>query len=279
MGDRLLGVSPQRLRTALRTGASTPQVLRLRRRLASRLRDLSNRFEGAAYRVRGDQPDPAVDDDLLAQRIRSSLGPLEKRLDLPRLHVTVTDHVAHVRGVVDTREHALQLEHAVREVSGVRGVRSYLRIGLGPGDTRPSQGRAQPPTSEAWHELVGAVRETGVDDDGCTAERLTTAILVAFLDAIPEEERRHVVGHLPRDVRQHLEEHVRVGLPSRPTTIAGFERAILDGCPIPRDSARLASRSLLATLRELVPEEVADVEAVLPRGMKGLWRRPVAPVG
>ncbi|MDX1620487.1 MAG: hypothetical protein R3320_05825, partial [Nitriliruptorales bacterium] len=60
--------------------AERPRFAAQRQRLAAKLRDLANRLEGAAYRVRGDRPDPDVDDQVLTQRVRSQLGPLEKRL-------------------------------------------------------------------------------------------------------------------------------------------------------------------------------------------------------
>src|ERR1019366_3477832 len=59
-----------------------------------RLRYMGGRGRGASYRLRGRHPDPEVIDNVLADRIRSSIGALEKRLDLPHIHVMVDDHVA-----------------------------------------------------------------------------------------------------------------------------------------------------------------------------------------
>src|SRR3954468_21012037 len=44
---------------------------------------------GVLYRLAGRHPDPNVSDDVLANRIRSRFGPLERRLDVPRVHVAV----------------------------------------------------------------------------------------------------------------------------------------------------------------------------------------------
>jgi hypothetical protein len=107
---------------------------------ARRARYGAGRLQGAAYRLQGRQPDPDVSDDILADRIRSSLGTLEKRLDVPRIHVMVEDHVAILHGEVASDHDAEQLVAAVERVSGVATVRSRLHVGLVKSDTRPSEG-------------------------------------------------------------------------------------------------------------------------------------------
>lgn len=107
-----------------------------------RLRYLSGRLEGLSYRIEGRHPDPNVVDNVLADRIRSKLGGLEKQRDLPHIHVMVEDHVALLHGEVSTREDADAIESAVALVSGVKDVHSHLHVGLIGGDTRPSEGRA-----------------------------------------------------------------------------------------------------------------------------------------
>lgn len=108
-----------------------------------RLRYLSGRLEGLSYTLEGRHPDPNVPDSVLADRIRSQLGGLEKRRDLPHIHVMVEDHVALLHGEVATAADAAALEEAVAEVSGVRDIRSHLHVGLIGGDTRPSEGRGR----------------------------------------------------------------------------------------------------------------------------------------
>lgn len=89
---------------------------------------------------------------MLADRIRSSIGRLEARLDIPHVHVTVQqDGAALLHGEVGTAE---QLERAVAAVSGVVGVESFLHIGLIRGDTRPSEGARHRAPSEARRRLL-----------------------------------------------------------------------------------------------------------------------------
>ena len=101
------------------------------------------RFEGAVYRLFGLHPDPDVDDATLADRVRSKLGPVEKRLDLPRVHVMVDDHVVQLHGDVEWPHEAASIVETARHVVGVERVDSHLHLGLLRSDTRPSQGHAQ----------------------------------------------------------------------------------------------------------------------------------------
>ncbi|HET9076721.1 MAG TPA: BON domain-containing protein [Acidimicrobiales bacterium] len=107
---------------------------------ARHLRYAAGRLDGLSYRLAGRHPDPNVTDDILADRIRSELGGLEKRLDLPHVHVMVEKHVALLHGDVPSAEDAEAVERAVSQVAGVRGVKSHLHVGLIDGDTRPSEG-------------------------------------------------------------------------------------------------------------------------------------------
>src|ERR1035441_1646182 len=100
-------------------------------RLAARqARYLAGRSDGLGYRLSGAHPDLEVDDRTLADRIRSEVGTLEKRLDVPRVHVMVEGHVALLHGVVGSKAEAETIEDAVRRVPGVKGVKSYLHVGL-----------------------------------------------------------------------------------------------------------------------------------------------------
>lgn len=246
----------------------------MRRRLAARSRYVAGRVEGLAYRLEGRRPDPEVDDTILTQRVRSSLGPLERRLDLPHVHITVADHVARLHGVVARDADARRLERAAARVSGVRAVDSYLHRGLGPGDTRPSSGRRVTAPSAARKELFGAVRQVGVDEPE-DVERLVRGILSNLLDLLPDGERGHVLAHLPDDVRTLATPPRRLGAVPKPRTIASFVAAVADACGVLPDTADQATRSLIASLRALVPEEVDDVAAVLPSGLKELWQHPL----
>lgn len=115
---------------------------RLAHRLARDARYVTGAIPGIIYRLAGRHPDPNVSDDILVDRIRSSIGSIEKRLDIPHIHVMVEDHVAILHGEVTDDSDVRTLEHAIMNVSGVRGVESRLHVGLAPGDTRPSEGAA-----------------------------------------------------------------------------------------------------------------------------------------
>src|SRR5262245_2365592 len=78
--------------------------------LGRRVRYARGWLDGARYRLARRAPDPDVADDVLADRVRSRLGPLEKRLDVPRIHVTVQDHVAVLHGEVPDERDAEAIE-------------------------------------------------------------------------------------------------------------------------------------------------------------------------
>jgi len=119
-------------------------------RLARDIRYAASAAPGLVYKLRGRHPDPDVSDDVLTDRVRSSIGPLERRLDIPHVHVMVEDHVALLHGDVPDHHAAAALQRAVHNVSGVRGVESHLHIGLIAGDTRPSDpGRRAAPQPAA----------------------------------------------------------------------------------------------------------------------------------
>lgn len=275
---------PPRLRTTacpprLREVPLPPPVERRVRAAAAwtarRAQYLSGRLEGLAYRLGGQAPDPDVDDAVLVQRVRSSLGPLEKQLDVPRLHATSTGHVIDLHGVVGSDHEARRLEERAAGVSGVATVRSHLHIGLGPGDTRPSTGRARTVPSPAWREFVGAARAAGLPDDE-EAERAAQAVLATLWSCLPDVTRDHVMGHLPADVRWRSRAPLEVGRLRKPRTVEAFDHAVAERGQMRIGDASVAGRAVLDTLRRLVPEEVDDVEAVLPRGLTSLWASPMA---
>ncbi len=111
---------------------------RRRHWILGRVHHLRNWLHGVWYRLCRRHPDEYVDDLVLADRIRSSLGPVEHALDQPRIHVSVHRHVATLHGDVATEYAAERLESEVRAVSGVVGVDSRLHVGLLPGDSCPS---------------------------------------------------------------------------------------------------------------------------------------------
>jgi osmotically-inducible protein OsmY len=128
------------LRTAGALGATAAMIAawrapRLRRRArhtarlaAAEARHLRGVVRGIEYRAAGREPDPMVDDLTLADRVRSELGRLEHRLDIPRVHVMVRNHVATLHGEVHRDDEVAELERRVLQVAGIWGVRSFLRV-------------------------------------------------------------------------------------------------------------------------------------------------------
>jgi hypothetical protein len=259
---------------AVAAAAPDTAVGRSARRIADRLsRDVRYAVAsapGILYRLAGRQPEPNVSDDVLADRVRSSIGPLEKRLDLPRVHVMVDDHVVVVHGDVASERDACAIEHAILRVSGVEGVESHLHPGLAPGDTRPSQGAAvPPPPSTAMRKLLDAARDAGAGSDPRAAVH---AVLCGFTDRLPDDERAQMLGHLPADVRALAGPVRRHGeRPARLKTLPQLVAAVIAEGGIDPAHADDITRAVVASLRSLVREEARDVAAVLPAELRELW--------
>jgi uncharacterized protein (DUF2267 family) len=255
-------------------------VGRTARRLADRLgRDLRYTVAsapGILYRLAGRSPDPNVSDDVLADRIRSSLGPVEKRLDVPHVHVIVEDHVAILHGDVPDEATACAIERAIMRISGVKGVYSHLHPGLVAGDTRPSQGTAVPrPPSQALTALVDAARDAGAEGDPRAAVH---AVLCGFTARVPEHERDQLLAHLPSDVR------VLAGPPRRHgehaprlRTVPQLVAAVIAEGGIDPAHAEPITRAVVATLRDITSDEARDVAAVLPVELRVLWETESSP--
>ena len=239
--------------------------------LTRRGRYAQGRLEGLRYRLAGRVPDACVTDDVLTRRIRSGLGGLEKRLDIPRAHVVVDDHFVALHGDVGSVADAEALERWVRLTPGVRGVESYLHIGLNPGSSRPSAGRAQwaARPSAALRRLVGAAQDAGAAPG--KERQAIRAVLSTFTERLPIDERRHFFAHLPEDLRalavpprRHGEDHARLRTGS--DLVVAAARAGVDA-----EDAEAITEALLGCLRQLVPEEVAHVAAVLPNDLRRFW--------
>jgi uncharacterized protein (DUF2267 family) len=250
------------------------EIDRLARRLAAdvehRTRYLRSAWPGIRYRLAGRHPDIDVSDDVLADRVRSTLGPVTRRLDIPHVHVSVHDGVATLHGVVPSVLDAHELEYRTHRVPGVRGVASYLHGGVWPSDTRPSEGRAVEQRSSAYGTLITAARDAGTPAGA--EERGVRAVLGAFFERIPIDEREQVLAHLPADARALAEPPRRHG-ELRLRTIDSFDDEIARAAGVDGLVADALCFTVLAALRALVPEEVVDVEAVLPAGLRAAWIR------
>jgi uncharacterized protein (DUF2267 family) len=241
---------------------------RLGNRLARDFRYATASAPGIIYRLNGRSPDPDVSDDVLADRIRSSLGPIEKHLDVPRVHVMVQDHVAVLHGDVPSEIVADRLEVAVLRVSGVQGVESHLHVGLIRGDTRPSSGRERATPSEALNVLLEAARAAGAGDPHMALH----AVLCTFVERIPEGEREQLLGQLPTDVRAMAGPPRRHGTAhDRLRSVPQFVSEVV-AKDVEPEVADAVVHAVITTLRTLVPHEAHDVAAVLPTELRALWQ-------
>jgi hypothetical protein len=227
--------------------------------------------ERIRYRLQSRHPDPDVDASILADRIRSQLGPLERRLDIPHVHVTVEGHVALLHGDVATAHEAGAVERAVRRVPGVSRVESFLHIGLLGSDTRPSVGRSVPlPPSTAKRRLLAAARRGGADDTH--AADAVHATLEVLFGRLPRGEREHLLSHLPADVRKlAFPPTYRADAVSDLRTVTAFVAAVIAEESEPSGPVTAIVTEILAEVRRLVPEEAADISAVLPPELRALW--------
>jgi CBS domain-containing protein len=138
-------------------------------------------------------------DLLVADRVRSELGPMVKTLDQPRIHVMVVDGVAILHGDVADGAARAQIESRVCAVAGVCGVHSHLHVGLLASDTVPSTGRDHEPSALA-RELHAATRDCGYWSEPAV-RRVLSGVLGVFALRLTPSRRRVFVNHLPHDVR------------------------------------------------------------------------------
>ena len=256
----------------LRPGTRSNKLLRRELTHAGRrLRYMEGRLQGASYRLSGSQPDPSVIDNVLADRIRSSLGKLEHRLDLPHIHVMVEHHVALLHGEVGSEHDAHEIEQAVAAVPGVTRVESYLHVGLIRGDTRPSEGRASHPSSSALTTLLAAAETAGVD--AAAAPAIVRGVLATFADRLPPGEREHVAAHLPADVRPFFTPPRRVAGTHPARTVHDLVgRIVATTSELPLERGERVTSAVVQALRTIVPDDAIDVAAVLPTELRGLWQ-------
>lgn len=231
------------------------------------LRFQRGRFQGLACRSLA-TPEGDVEDAVVADRVRSTLGLLEHRLDVPRVHVTVERRVAILHGDVTCEDDVAALVDATRQVPGVRDVRSRLHVGLTAGDTRPSAGAGGP--SPGLRALLDAARRRGGGDE--TARSALGAVLGTFAGMLLEDEREHVTSHLAPDVRELFvpAPGVRPGAIRHIDELHAVVRSI---GALPRAHVPPLVVAVLVALRDLVPDEAADVRALLPTDVRAIWDR------
>lgn len=240
------------------------------RRASRRLRRVDGTGVGVRYLRKSRHPSSETDDLTVADRVRSTLGSVTGRLDLPHVNVQVADGVVLLHGVVGRNSDAVAIERSALRVLGVRGVESYLHIGLTGSDTRPSVGHNAP--SRVLQRLTGAARRVGIPEQD--APRAVRSVLATFGERIPDGERAHVEAHLPLDVRAQLQAPRRGGSHSVRSVEAFADRVSVASGLSSADSLA-ACVAVLRELRRAVPDEVADVAAVLPAELRVLWAIPV----
>jgi uncharacterized protein (DUF2267 family) len=241
-------------------------------RLGRTMRHQAGSWRGVAYRWAGRHPSDDLDDLTLGDRVRSTIGPLEKALDLPHVHVMVEKGVVLVHGEVGTDDDRQAIERAVSSIAGVQGVESYLHLGLLPGDTRPSAGRhAAKPPSSVRVALLDAARRAGVDEPH--AAEAVRATLSVFAQRLPTREREHMLGHLPDDVRDLAAPARRLG--HSIAHLHSMNELVL--AVVGQDvylSTGHADEIVTAIIGELsahLPDDAARIGAVLPRELRALW--------
>jgi uncharacterized protein (DUF2267 family) len=228
-------------------------------RTDSRLRWLAGRGTGLAYRVSGRHPAKDVPDQVVAERVRAVLGVELKRMGVHGVHVDCIDRVVYLRGTVDLGD-AQRLEPLVAAVPGVLGVQSYLELA--------PDVQAEP--SRVLARLLSLAREQGCHPP--TDRAAVLGVLSTFAGRIPAGELRHLWSHLPGDVRGILRPPVRLGqTPHRIRRLDEFYRAVAAASGLEPEDAERVTGVVLSHLHALVPEDAADVEAVLPGPLKTMW--------
>ncbi len=237
---------------------------------SARLQHLRGRIRGEMYRLSGDHPDPEVADDILADRIRTRLGPVTRKLDVPHVHVTVSDHIVRLHGDVATARDAYRIEETVLDTAGVRGIVSMLHEGLLRSDSRPSEG-ARHQHSPAFQRLVAAAHDAGCRQG---SDRVAVRVVLSSLfEQLPAHARSHLVAHLPADVK-HLTLPARrtgLALPFMGDTLETLAQAVRLLDSISAEAAHDVVVSVLRTFREVIPDEARDVEALLPLEFRDVW--------
>ena len=212
----------------------------------------------------------SADDGQVADRVRSELGPLVKALDQPHPHVMVSDGVVVLHGDVTDLAAGAEIEARALAVLGVRSVQSHLHVGLLPGDTVPSAGRAHE-RSPLLVELDHAVAGCGFWSPAET-RRTLSGLLGVFSQRLSPHARRRFLDHLPADVR-------RLAQPPRwlsddLSTVRrehDFAQTVALATGTDKVSADRLVRVVLPLLRRHALGDAAVIAAALPAELRAIW--------
>ena len=206
----------------------------------------------------------------LADQVRTRVGPLIRRLNLPRIHVMAEGKRVLLHGDVGTEADAAAIEAEVAGLDVVESVESHLHIGLIPGDSRPSD--FSTPASAMMTQLLQAAEAIGIS--GEPARAAVWGALTAVLEQIPPDERRHVLDHFPLDVSAFVKPRRRFGDENiHWQSELELEAAAALRGGISLDDAEMLVPEVIGLLRKFVPEEDRDVQATLHAHLRELWQR------
>lgn len=210
------------------------------------------------------------DDGVLADQVRSHLGPLVKMLDQPHPHVVATGGIVTLHGDVSDLTARAAIEAAVRDVPGVRAVHSHLHVGLLPGDTVPSAGRRDN-RSPLLLQLESVARDTGLFPQR-QARYALRAVLAVLAARLPVRERRRFLQHVPQDVRVWAKPAHWFGddLGSLKRE-HDFAQSVALMAGLSRDRADLLIRRVLPLLRQHAPCDADAIARVLPAELRAIW--------
>jgi len=209
----------------------------------------------------------------LADQVRTRVGPLIKRLNLPRIHIMAEGKRVLLHGDVGSEADAVAIEAEVAGLAHVDSVESHLHIGLIPGDSRPSD--SSTPASSMMTQLLKAAEAIGLS--GEPARAAAWGAMTAVLEQIPPDERRHVIDHFPLDVSAFVKPRRRFGDENiHWQSELELEAAVALRGGISLDDAEMLVPSVIGLLRKFVPEEDRDVQATLHTHLRELWQRSTA---
>jgi BON domain len=207
----------------------------------------------------------------LADQVRSQLGQLIHALDLPRIHVMAEDQTILLHGEVGSESDRDRILNYVRFIPGVESIESHMSVGLLPSDTRPSEGKSEGKSARSpmYKELEGHLVDAGVI--GTSARPAMIGILLSILDLIPDQEREHLMGHFPADVKVLVSPWIGVREPITVRTPLELEiAAAFRGGTSVQDASSFV-KAYIETLRKFVPEEDQDVQATLNNQLRAYW--------
>ena len=125
--------------------------------------------------------------------------------------------------------------------------------------------------SAALTQLLAAAEEAGVRPTA--AKAVVRGVLATFADRLPPGERHHIGDHLPADVRPLFVPPRRIAGTRPPRSVHDLVGRIAGTTPeLPLERSEPVTAAVIRTLRTLVPDEAADVAAVLPVELRDLWQ-------